>query len=152
MLMPSGLTNRVSAITARLRVPELRRPGLQFSTIRSRIYVTLVAIVILTLIVVGLTTFLLLGGYQDRVDQSRLRELATAWGPELFSEEREGRTLERTLTSFETDDRLIGSIVDELDVVVLGITSAGEVVRTYETGDRFYGEQLELDFVALNRN
>ncbi|MXX80060.1 MAG: HAMP domain-containing histidine kinase [Chloroflexi bacterium] len=152
MLMSSRLTSRVSAMTTRLRVPELRRPGLQFSTIRSRIYVTLVAIVILTLVVVGLTTFLLLGGYQDRVDQSRLRELATAWGPELFSEEREGRTLERTLRSFETDDRLIGSIVDELDVVVLGITSAGEVVRTYETGDRFYGEQLDLDFEALNRN
>ncbi len=113
---------------------------------------TLVAIVVLTLIVVGLTSFLLLGGYQDRVDQSQLRELATAWGPELFSEEREGRTLERTLTSFETEQRLIGSIVDELDVVVLGLTSAGDVVRTYEPGNRFHGERLELDFQALDQH
>lgn len=126
--------------------------GLQFMTIRSRIYVTLVAIVVLTLLVVGLTSFLLLGGYQDRVDQSRLRELATAWGPELFSEEREGRTLDRTLNSFETEQRLIGSIVDELDVVVLGITSAGDVVRAFEPGNRFLGERLQLDFGSLDQN
>ncbi len=150
--MSSRIANRLPALTVIPGPTEWRWPGLQFSTIRSRIYVTLVAIVVLTLIVVGLITFLLLGGYQDRVDQSRLRELATAWGPELFSEEREGRNLQRTLTWFESEERLIGSIVDELDVVVLGITSAGDVVRTYEPGNRFHGERLELNLGALDRD
>ncbi len=150
--MSSRMANWISALPAIPAVTALRWPGLQFGTIRSRIYVTLVAIVVLTLLVVGLTSFLLLGGYQDRVDQSRIRELATAWGPELFSEERAGRTLDRVLTSFETEQRLIGSIVDELDVVVLGITSAGDVVTSYEPGDRFFGERLDLDFGALDRN
>ncbi len=129
-----------------------RLPGVQFATIRSRIYVMLVAIVLLTLVVVGLTSFLLLGGYQDRVDQLRLRELATAWGPELFSEKWEARTLAMTLSSFETEQRLIGSIVDELDVVVLGITSAGDVVRAYEPDNRFLGKRLALNFGGLDRS
>ena len=144
--MSSSVANRLSAFAS------IRLRGIQFATIRSRIYVTLVAIVGLTLIVAGLTTFLLLGGYQDRVDQSRLRELATAWGPELFSEERATRTLSRTLSSFETEQRLIGSIVDELDVVVLGVSSAGEVVRAYEPGNRFLGERLALHFGGLDQN
>ena len=131
-------------------LPAPASPFLRFQTIRSRIYVTLVAIVVLTLVVVGLISFLLLGGYQDRVDQSRVRELATAWGPELFSEEREGRTLARTLTSFEVEQRLSGSIVSELDVAVLGISSGGEVVRVYEEGDRFLGERLALNLGALD--
>lgn len=130
-----------------------RWPLIQFSTIRSRIYVTLVAIVVLTLVVVGLVTFLLLGGYQDRVDQSRLRELATAWGPELFSEERDVQALnlDRLLQSFQTIDYLTGSIVSGLDVVVLGVKSGGVVVRALESGDRFLGETLPLDLGALNR-
>ena len=140
------------------RLPVPGWPGLQFSTIRSRIYVTLVAIVLLTLVVVGLISFLLLGGYQDRVEQSRLRELATAWGPELFTEEWEGREPdnllrpENLLRSFQTERRLSGSIVSELDVPVLGVTSSGEVVRVLESGDRFLGERLEFDFGALDTN
>lgn len=140
-------TNRRSAITS-----GLHWPALQFSTIRSRIYITLVAIVVLTLIVVGLISFLLLGGYQDRVDQSRLGELATAWGPELFAEEGEGRTLDNLLRTFETIPQLSGSIADELDVPVLGVDSSGEVVRVLESGDRFHGETLAFDLEALNTN
>ena len=124
----------------------------QFQTIRSRIYVTLVAIVVLTLIVVGLIGFLLLGGYQDQVDQSQLRELATAWGPELFSEEQESRQLNSLLSNFETVDRLTGSIVSELDAPVLGITSAGKVARVLESGDRFLGETLPIDLGELDTN
>ena len=140
-------TNRLSAL-----VSGLHWPILQFSTIRSRIYITLVAIVVLSLVVVGLISFLLLGGYQDRVDQSRLRELATAWGPELFAEEGEGRTLGDLLRTFETVPQLSGSIADELDVPVLGVDSSGEVVRVLESGDRFLGETLSFDLAGLNAN
>ena len=125
-------------------------PVVQFSTIRSRIYVTLVAIVVLTLLVVGLIFFLLLGGYQDRVDQSRLRELANAWGPELFSDESELVTLDNLLRSFETVPQLAGSIAGELDVPVFGVDSSGEVVRVLESDDRFHGERPGFDLAALN--
>ena len=120
-------------------------------TIRSRIYVTLVAIVVLTLVVGGLVSFLLIGGYQDQVDQSRLRELAIAWGPGLFSEEREGQRLTQVLEVFEGAPSLTGSIVSELDVPVLGITPAGEVVRVLDTEpDRFLGRTLSFDLGQLD--
>ena len=125
-------------------------PTLQFQTIRSRIYVTLVTIVVLTLVVVGLISFILLGDYQDRVDQSRLRELATAWGPELFSEEGEARNLDQLLQTWAVAPTLTGSLVNDLDVPVLGLTSSGEVVRSMETGDRFFGERLEIDLGQLD--
>ena len=133
-------------------MPALGSSVLQLQTIRSRIYVTLVAIVVLTLVVVGLITFLLLGGYQDRVDQSRLRELATAWGPELFSEEGEARNLSLLLDSWAVAPTLTGSLVSDLDVPVLGLTSSGEVVRAMETGDRFLGERLPIDLGQLDSN
>ena len=127
-----------------------RWPGRQLRSIRARIYATLLAIIVITLAVAGLALFLVLGGYQDQVDQSRVRELATAWGPELFSEEREARTLDGLLSNFETDVRLRGSIVNDLDVVVLGVSASGEVVRIFEQGDRFFGEQLTLKIDALD--
>ena len=133
------------------RMPALGSSALQFQTIRSRIYVTLVAIVVLTLLVVGLISFLLLGGYQDRVDQSRLRELATAWGPELFSEEGETRNLDQLLQNWAVAPTLTGSLVSDLDVPVLGLTSSGEVVRAMEAGDRFHGETLPIDLGQLDR-
>ena len=132
-------------------MPALDSSVLQMRTIRSRIYVTLVAIVVLTLVVVGLISFLLLGGYQDRVDQSRLRELATAWGPELFSEEGEARNLDLLLHNWAVAPTLTGSLVGDLDVPVLGLTSSGEVVRAMETGDRFLGETLPIDLGQLDR-
>ena len=125
-----------------------RLPRLQFQTIRSRIYVTLVAIVALTLVVVGLIGFLLLGGYQDSVDQSRLRELATVWDRDLFSSE--GETTEFDLDSFIASQSLRGSLAEELDVPVFGLSSGGEVVRAFESSNRFLGETLPLDFAALN--
>ena len=139
-------------IPGRLKwMPTLGSSALQFQTIRSRIYVTLVAIVVLTLVVVGLISFLLLGGYQDRVDESRLRELATAWGPELFSEEGEARNLDQLLQNWAVAPTLTGSLVGDLDVPVLGLTSSGEVVRAMETGERFHGETLPIDLGQLDR-
>ena len=142
-----AFSNRRSAFSSGLRWPIL-----QLSTIRSRIYITLVAIVVLTLVVVGLISFLLLGGYQDRVDQSRLRELANAWSPEWFSDESEVVAPDDLLRSFQTEQRLKGSIVDDLEVPVLGVSSGGQVVRALESGDRFLGTTLGLDFAALNSN
>ncbi len=123
----------------------------QFQTIRSRIYVTLVAIVALTLVVVGLSSFLLLGGYQDRVDQSRLHELATAWEPDVFAGEGEvssysyGALVQEWLGS----PGVRGSLVNTLDVSVLGLTEAGAVARTMDTENRFENEFLPISFENL---
>ena len=125
-------------------------PRIHLRSIRSRIYVTLVAIVLLTLVVAGLVSFLLLGGYQDRVDQSRLRELAAVWDPVLFSEA-QGNT-ELDLDDFIVSRSLRGSLAGELDVPVFGLTSGGEVVRVFENGDRFLGVTLPLDFAGLQAN
>ena len=147
----SSLRLRLRAALRRLREGgQNRNWAVRPQTIRSRIYVTLVAIVLLTLIVAGLIAFLLLGGYQDRVDQSRLSELARAWGPELFSAEGESQTLVGLLDNFTAGDRFQGSFAGELDVPVFGLTSGGEVVRVMETADRFLGEVLPLDFAALD--
>lgn len=133
-----------------LRIPAPHWPLFQLSTIRSRIYVTLVAIVVLSLVVVGLISFLLLGGYQDQVDQSRLRQLATLWGAELFAEEGQDHTLNRLLRSFETVPQVSGSIVEDEDVPVFGVDSSGQIVRVLESGNRFHGETLDFDLEGLN--
>ncbi len=132
------------------RPSALNASAFQPRTIRSRIYVTMVAIVALTLIVVGLGSFLLLGGYQDRVDQSRLRELATAWGPELFSEAGETQTLDELLKTWLSAGTRKGSLASELDVPVLGLEADGEVVRALDNGDRFLGETLPIDLGAVS--
>ena len=119
--------------------------GLAVRTIRARIYATLAAIIVLTLAATGLALFLVLGGYQDRLEQSRVGEIAAAWGPELFSEARQGRSVETLLRQFETDPRVTGSIVDDLDVVVLGLWETGGVAAVFEESDRFHGERLAID-------
>ena len=64
---------------ARLRWPE----RLRARTIRARIYLTLAAIILITLAVTGAALFFVLGSYQQSIEQSRVREIAKAWGPEL---------------------------------------------------------------------
>ena len=113
-------------------------------TIRARIYLTLTLTILLTLGATGLALFFVLGGLQDDLAESRVREIATAWGPAVFSEEGESRTLETLLAEFETSERLTGSISDDADISVLGLDSEGRVVRVFEQGDRFLGERLGI--------
>ena len=61
---------------ARLRWPE----RLRARTIRARIYLTLAAIILITLAVTGAALFFVLGSYQESIEQSRVREIAKAWG------------------------------------------------------------------------
>lgn len=69
-----------------IAIPDPQRPGaslwdrlgvdpprLPQDTIRTRIYITLVAIIVLTLVIVTLIYNVLIGGYQDQVDQLRVR-------------------------------------------------------------------------------
>ncbi len=130
---------------ARLRWPE----RLRARTIRARIYLTLAAIILITLAVTGAALFFVLGSYQESIEQSRVREIAKAWGPELFSEGQESRRLGQMLELFETSPLLRGSISEDDDVVVLGLTADGRVAAVQEQEDRFRGERLGLELSEL---
>ena len=127
---------------ARLRRAARRAAGAR--SIRARIYLALVTTILLTLGGAGLALFFVLGGLQDDLDEARVREIATAWGPALFSGGAESRTLDTLLVNFETAERLTGSIAGEVDVAVLALSEEGEVLRAFEQGDRFLGEQLAV--------
>ena len=128
--------------TARLRRTARRASGAR--SIRARIYLTLVTTILLALGGAGLALFFVLGGLQDDLDEARVREIATAWGPALFSGGAESRTLDTLLVNFETAERLTGSIAGEVDVAVLALSEEGEVLRAFEQGDRFLGERLAI--------
>ena len=93
--------------------------------------------------------FFVLGSYQASIEQSRVREIAKAWGPELFSEGQESRQLGQMLELFETSPLLRGSISEDDDVVVLGLTANGRVAAVQEQEDRFRGERLGLELSEL---
>ncbi len=130
---------------ARLRWPQRLRPR----TIRARIYLTLAAIILLTLAVSGGALFFVLGGYQQSLEQARVRELAKAWGPELFSQQQESERLDALLALCETIPRVTGSIAEDDDILVLGLTRAGRAACVYEQQNRFSGERLAIDLAGL---
>ncbi len=69
---------------SRARLPALRRfrvpltlPGAAiFESVRARVYLTLTALIVLTLLFAGIVFFFLLGGYEDRLAESTLREIS----------------------------------------------------------------------------
>ena len=68
----------------RARLPALRRFRLPlrlrgvaiFESVRARVYLTLTALIVLTLLFAGVVFFFLLGGYEDRLAESTLREIS----------------------------------------------------------------------------
>lgn len=130
----------------RARWPRRLRPR----TIRARIYLTLSAITVLALLVAGVAFFFLLGGYQQDLSRARVRELAKAWGPQLFAEPGESETLADLLSVWETTSSVTGSIADEDDVLVLGLARDGRVAGIYERENRFEGERLPLNLNGLD--
>lgn len=141
----SGGESSVGSAGRRLRWPA----RLRAHTIRARIYLTLAAIILLTLGVSGAALFFVLGGYQENLEQSRVREIAKAWGPELFSDQEESRQLGNLLEVCKTIERVRGSLVEDVDVVVLGLTREGRPACVYGRGHRFQGEQLAIDLSGL---
>ena len=113
-------------------------------SIRARIYLVLVFTVLLALGAAALALFFVFRSLQEDLDAARVREIATAWGPSLFSEAAESRTLETLLVNFETAEQLTGSIAADVDLAVLGLAPDGTVLRAFERGDRFLGERLPI--------
>ena len=118
-------------------------------TIRARIYLTLAAIILITLAVTGVSLFFVLGDYQRDIEQSRLREIANAWGPQLFAEPGESETLAGLLRVWETIPSVTGSIAADEDVLVLGLTRDGRVAGIYERENRFAGTRLPINLDGL---
>ncbi len=130
--------------------PRLRWPQrLRARTIRARIYLTLVAIILLTLAVTGGALFFVLGDYQADIDRSRVREIAKAWGPQLFAAPGESETLADLLGVWETTSSVTGSIAADDDILVLGLTREGRVAGIYERENRFEGERLGINLGGL---
>ena len=122
---------------------------LRARTIRARIYLTLAAITLLTLGVTGVSLFFVLGDYQQDIERSRVREIAKAWGPQLFAEPGESETLAELMSVWETTSSVTGSIAENEDVLVLGLTREGRAAAIYERENRFAGEQLGVDLSGL---
>lgn len=130
--------------------PHLRWPQrLRARTIRARIYLTLAVIILVTLGAIGVSLFVLLGGYQQDLEQARVREIAKAWGPQIFAQPGESETLADLLQVWETTSRVTGSIAAEDDVLVLGLSRDGAVAGIYERENRFEGERLNINLQGL---
>ena len=136
---------RTTSLRPSLRWP----PRLRARTIRARIYLTLAVIILVTLGATGISLYVVLGDYQQSLEQSRVREIAKAWGPQIFAQPGESETLAGLLQIWETTSRVTGSIADEDDVLVLGLTRRGHVAGIYERENRFAGERLDIDLRGL---
>lgn len=130
--------------------PALRWPQrLRARTIRARIYLTLAVIILVTLGAIGVSLYVLLDGYQQDLEEARVREIARAWGPQIFARPGESETLAELLQVWETTSRVTGSIAAEDDVLVLGLSRDGSVDGIYERENRFEGERLDIDLHGL---
>ena len=120
------------------------RPHL-LSTLQGRIYLTLGFLILLTLGIAGVAFFFLLGGYQDRLAASTLRQIG---GPVYLSvvtppgSDFQAFEVSRQLATNAT----VGGIPLDPDVRILFVDGAGAVVSEASGAPRFLGEQLGIDF------
>ena len=120
------------------------RPHL-LSTLQGRIYLTLGFLILLTLGIAGVAFFFLLGGYQDRLAASTLRQIG---GPVYLSvvtppgSDFQAFEVSRQLATSAT----VGGIPLDPDVRILFVDGAGAVVSEASGAPRFLGEQLGIDF------
>jgi len=121
-----------------------RRPHL-LSTLQGRIYLTLAFLILLTLGIAGVAFFFLLGGYQDRLAASTLRQIG---GPVYLSvvtppgSDFQAFEVSRQLATSAT----VGGIPLDPDVRILFTNAQGAVVSEASGEPRFRGETLQIDF------
>ena len=133
--------------SVRLPRPQLRlqrrlatlRPLGFLQSIRGRIYLTLGAIILLTLLIAGVAFFFLLGGYQDRLAASTLRQIGAPVYTSLVAPPGAG------FQAFEVSRQLSGTIAADPDVRILFVDADGTVLSEASRTPRFRGEQLEID-------
>ena len=128
----------------RERGGQLRGPQLLYS-LQGRIYLTLGFLTLLTLGIAGVAFFFLLGGYQDRLAASTLRQIGapvylsvvTPPGSDFQAFE-----VSRQLATNAT----VGGISLDPDVRILFVDANGQVLSEASGEPRFRGETLAIDF------
>ncbi|MCY3886587.1 MAG: HAMP domain-containing sensor histidine kinase [Chloroflexi bacterium] len=126
---------------SRLRRPPQALP-LLLRGIRARVYLTLALVIAVTLVIAGIVLFFLLGGYQDRLAASTLRQIG---GPVYESV----TTLaDANFQAFEVSRQLQGTVGGESDVLILFVEASGRVVSEASRDPRFRGEVLEIELEA----
>ena len=128
-------TSRVRLL---LRRPKLRGPEL-LRSVRARIYVTLGAIILLTLTIAGFVFFFLLGGYQDRLAESTLREIAAPVYTSVVAPP--GADFQ----AFEVSRQLSPTGGTDQNVSILFVAANGAVVTEASPTPRFRGQRLDVD-------
>ena len=111
-------------------------------TIRGRVYLTLALVILLTLTITGVTFFFLLGGYQDRLATSTLRQV----GVPVYESVTLAQAADPTFRAFEVSRQLQGTVGTDSDVLILFLDDTGRVVSEASRAPRFRGERLDFDF------
>ena len=124
-----------------LRRRRLKAPAV-LGTIRGRVYLTLALVILLTLTITGVTFFFLLGGYQDRLATSTLRQV----GVPVYESVTLAQAADPTFRAFEVSRQLQGTVGTDSDVLILFLDDTGRVVSEASRAPRFRGERLDLDF------
>ena len=117
----------------RLRVPAV------LQSVQGRIYGTLGALIVITLVIAGVVFFFLLGGYQDRLAASTLRQIGAPVYQSVITPP--GADLQ----PLEVSRQLSGSVAADPEVRLLFVNSQGVVLSEASPTPRFRGEQLDLD-------
>ncbi len=111
-------------------------------TLRVRIYLTLTLVILLTLTIAGIVFFFLLGGYQDRLAASTLRQVAQPVYESVIT------LADADFRAFEVSRQLQGSVGPDPDILILFVDAGGTVVGEASRNPRFRGQQLDLDLQA----
>ncbi len=121
----------------RLRLP-LRQSGATiFESVRARVYLTLASLIVLTLLIAGVVFFFLLGGYEDRLAESTLREISAP----VYSQYVQS---ESSLDIARVSRRAVSS-ESGADVPALFVDMGGLVVSAAGGTGRFVDERFAID-------
>ncbi len=110
-----------------------------FRTLRGRIYGMLGALILLTLAIEGVAFFFLLGGYQNQLAESTLRQIAAPVYSSVVTPP------EAYLQPLEVSRQLTGSVAADPEVRLLFVDERGVVLSEASTTPRFRGEQLNIE-------
>ncbi len=137
-----------SARLPRAQLSSLRRPlprlrqalARSLEGVRTRVYLTLIAVILITLIIAGVVFFFLLGGYQDRLAESTLREISAPVYAQ-YVESATGLEAVSVSRSLVTDQ-------PGTDVPALFVDANGTVLRQAGGTGRFIDQRLDIDLSA----
>ena len=136
--MPTTRWSRTRLPVLRCFRLSLRLPGpATFESVRARVYLTLASLIVLTLLFAGVVFFFLLGGYEDRLAESTLREISAP----VYSQYVQS---ESSLDIARVSRRAVSS-EPGADVPALFVDTGGLVVSEAGGTGRFVDERFAID-------